>query len=258
MVAPARGLAQRADALVTAILDGVADPGAPLPNGLFAHPGRLTIHRRHTRVSLTTALARAFPAIERLVGESFFAAAAARFIATEPPRDPVVALYGAGLPDFLGRLEACAGLPWLADVARLEWLIACASLALPPRPVDPATLPGDADARAGVRLRWNHAVGLLASPWAVGEIVAAMRLSAGEVADIDLDALPPARLCVLPGAAGPRVIDLPPSEFAFREAIRDGETLAAAFARAAAPFDPEGALASLLAEGAVTALADEP
>lgn len=257
MDASARALARRTDALVAAILDGVADPDAPVPRGLLAGPGRLAIHRRHTRVSLTIALARTYPAIERLVGEAFFAAAASRFIATAPPRDPVVALYGAAFPDFLGRLDACAGLPWLADVARLEWLIACASLALPPSPVDPATLPRDPDARARLRLRWNDAAALLASPWAVGEIVAAMRLSADMAQGIDLDTLPPARLCVLPGAAGPRVIDLAPSEFAFRRAIRNGETLAAASARAAPSGDPEQALAALLADGAATLPTDE-
>jgi hypothetical protein len=258
MEAPARTLAGRTGALVAAILDGVADPGAAVPDGLLVQPGRLAIHRRHTRVSLTTALARSYPATEALVGEAFFAAAAARFIAAEPPRDPVVALYGAAFPDFLGRLDACAGLPWLADVARLEWLIARASLALPPAPVDPATLPNEPAAIARLRLRWNDVVALLASPWAVGEIVAAIRLCAGMPERLDLDTLPPARLCVLPGAAGPRVIDLSPAEFAFRAAIRGGETLAAAAARAGPSLDPGEALAALLADGAVSGPADDP
>jgi hypothetical protein len=110
----------------------------------------------------------------------------------------------------------------------------------------------------GDRFWTGHAVAPLASPWAVGEIVAAIRLCARMPERLDLDTLPPARLCVLPGAAGPRVIDPAPAEFAVGAVIRGGETLAAAAARAGPSLDPAEALAALRADGAVSGPADDP
>ncbi len=43
------------------------------------------------------------------------------FIRAEPPARPQLFGYGAGFPAFLERSIEAAALPWLADVARLEW-----------------------------------------------------------------------------------------------------------------------------------------
>ncbi len=65
----------------------------------------------------------AIPSIERLVGEDFFKGAASLFIgaSSSHPR-PVLIEYGEAFPAFLESFEPARGLPYLADVARLEWL----------------------------------------------------------------------------------------------------------------------------------------
>ena len=47
---------------------------------------RLSIYRNTSRSTLTNALRLHYPAVLRLVGENFFAAAADTFITMEPPR----------------------------------------------------------------------------------------------------------------------------------------------------------------------------
>lgn len=82
---------------------------------------RLAVHADHFRRSVTRALAKTFPAIVSLVDERFFEHCADAFIDAHPPRHPCLFNYGAELPQFLGIFGPCAVLPYLADVARLEW-----------------------------------------------------------------------------------------------------------------------------------------
>ena len=55
-----------------------------------------------------------------MVGDDFFAGMARPFIAGSPPAGPVLSEYGTGFADFVARWPAAVGLPYLADVARLE------------------------------------------------------------------------------------------------------------------------------------------
>ena len=101
------------------------DPGLPCPPGLRAWNGsdpgrRFAVHRNNVVASLAEALADAYPVVAELVGADFFRAMASAYVRRHPPRSPVLALHGAGFPDFIAGFAPAAGLPWLADVARLE------------------------------------------------------------------------------------------------------------------------------------------
>jgi len=82
---------------------------------------RLAIYRNNVISSLCDALANTFPVIRRLVGDRYFDHAAAAFIRVSPPTEPRLSHYGAGFADFLARF--CPNVPYLSDVARLEWLV---------------------------------------------------------------------------------------------------------------------------------------
>lgn len=82
---------------------------------------RFDIHRRHFIRSLTASLEKTYPGVVNLVDGRFFAFAADSFIRAHPPASPCLFEYGAALPDFLEVFPACASLPYLADVARMEW-----------------------------------------------------------------------------------------------------------------------------------------
>lgn len=82
---------------------------------------RFAVYRNNVAHSLQEALARRFPAIVRLVGSEFFGAMAAEFIAVHPPRSPVLQEWGGDFAGFMDGFAPVDGLPYLGDVARIEW-----------------------------------------------------------------------------------------------------------------------------------------
>lgn len=81
---------------------------------------RFSVYRNNVMHSLSAALARRFPVIQRLVGEEFFRAMALDFVQRHPPRNPVLIHWGDAFPGFLEAFPPVTHLPYLADVARLE------------------------------------------------------------------------------------------------------------------------------------------
>jgi hypothetical protein len=94
---------------------------APLDDILGPTAPRFEIHRRHFIRSVTAALEKTFPAVVNLVDARFFAYAADAFIRAHPPTSPCLFEYGGALSDFLEEFPACASLPYLGDLARMEW-----------------------------------------------------------------------------------------------------------------------------------------
>src|SRR5262245_49147471 len=99
-----------------ALADVIREDGLPFDK-------RLQVYRNNTFMSLTEALKTTYPVVSALVGEKFFATVAKAHIAAQPPRAPRLAEYGAGFADFLAGFEPARALPYLPDVARLEWAI---------------------------------------------------------------------------------------------------------------------------------------
>ena len=84
--------------------------------------GPLRVYRNTVLSGCVDALRANYPVVVRLLGDEMFEAIAADHAADCPPRQPVLALYGARFPDWLeeqGWIEAFA---YLSDVARIERL----------------------------------------------------------------------------------------------------------------------------------------
>ncbi len=104
-------------------------PDAPVPDTVVDPRGRIApkrfaVYRNNVTVSLIEALKATFPAVAALVGEAFFNDMARRFARATPPTSPLLFEYGATFHEFIASYEPAAGLPFLADVARLDraWL----------------------------------------------------------------------------------------------------------------------------------------
>jgi hypothetical protein len=100
-----------------------ADILGSIVSDAIAAPARLRIHRHQLYESLATALAGTFSTVQQLVGDAFFRAMARAFIAQALPAQPVLSEYGEGFPAFVDTYEPARGLPYLADVARLDWAL---------------------------------------------------------------------------------------------------------------------------------------
>jgi hypothetical protein len=140
---------------------------AAAPPGILASgidpAARLDIYRGNVIGNLTGALKLTFPAVERLVGADFFYATTMRFLVARPPTKPNLYEWGGELPDFLASFPPAASLPYLPDVARLEWAVGRALHAPTVAPLDPRVLTElTAEDQAGVRFRTHPSVSLLA------------------------------------------------------------------------------------------------
>lgn len=81
----------------------------------------IDVYRNNYRGNLHDTLAGAYPVIAQLVGEEFFRYLTRHFIAQHPSRSGNLHQYGAEMADFVASFEPAGTLPYLPDVAELEW-----------------------------------------------------------------------------------------------------------------------------------------
>lgn len=99
-------------------------------------PQRLLIYQRNVHSGVLNTLKRVYPAVMALVDERFFNYVATQFIERFPSRSGNLDDYGQEFANFLETFEAVRPLPYLPDVARLEWLYHQAYLAEDAPPID--------------------------------------------------------------------------------------------------------------------------
>ncbi|OQS48503.1 DNA-binding domain-containing protein [Chromobacterium violaceum] len=107
-----------------ALLEAIADPAqASAAAALGVNPAGLAVYRNNYRVGLIDTLAHSHPVCRELVGEDFFTALAREYVKTHASDSGNLHRYGAGFADFIAGFEHCRDLPYLPDVARLEWAV---------------------------------------------------------------------------------------------------------------------------------------
>jgi hypothetical protein len=161
---------------------------APLAAPEFATQAqaRFAIHRNNVVAGLVAALARGFPAIQRLLGGDYFAAFAAEFVRMHPPAGPVLLEWGEALQAFLDGFAPLAEHPYLGDVARLEWARRCAHHAADAEPLTAAALRAlPAEAVGELRLAAHPSVQRLSSPHPVLSLWRAQQDDGDPAAAID-------------------------------------------------------------------------
>ncbi|MFT3741682.1 MAG: DUF692 family protein [Gammaproteobacteria bacterium] len=82
---------------------------------------RLTIYRHSFTTALAQSLSHIFTVCQQVVGESFFGHMALAYVAKTPSTSPDIEEYGLDFADFIQCYEPAASLPYLPDLARLEW-----------------------------------------------------------------------------------------------------------------------------------------
>ena len=170
------------------------DPSAPCPPGLRAWNGsdpvrRLAVYRNNVVSSLIDALADTFAVTQRLVGDEFFRAMASVFVRQQPPASPILVHYGAAFPAFVAGFAPAALLPYLPDVARLEFARLRALHASEAEPVSEAALTqalADPHALARSHLVWHPSLAVIESPHAVVSLWAAHQ-TAEDIVPVEID-----------------------------------------------------------------------
>jgi len=139
-------------------------------NGLPA-ASRLEIYRNNVFSNYREALRAVYPVVERLVGAEFFKHAADHYIPAYPSNSGDLNTYGAQFADFLANFPPAQSLPYLHDVAHLEWLIDQVFHAAGHQPLDVSRLQTIAAEQFGeIRFKLHPACRLFSSPYPVARI----------------------------------------------------------------------------------------
>jgi Putative DNA-binding domain len=107
------------------------DPSSEVPDFVAKTAGgpssrRFNVYRNNVMVSLTEAIISSYPVVFRLVGDEFATTMARVYAGDNLPTTPVLFEYGGDYGDFIEQFEPAKSLPYLADLARLEWAWLCA------------------------------------------------------------------------------------------------------------------------------------
>ena len=238
-----------------AVVTGDVMPLADLLLGGREPLKRFRIHQRHYEASLVTAVVGKFPATVWLVGTPFLTAAARAFVSDCPPKAPCIAEYGGEFPAFLASRPEAGRLPYLRSFAELEWRIGVVSIAIEhsPQTFDALAHLGET-VLPDVVLDLQPGLRYLGAEWPVDDLMKLFLTNSvrGEFVFEPADVW----LQVRGARGGFDVTRLDAGDFRFRKAIFDGRSIGEAAERAldaTANFDPGRGLASLLAEGLVTA-----
>ncbi len=232
-------------------------PGAVRGDGLEP-AARLRLYGNHVMTSLGEALGATFPVVRRLVGPDFFAGMTRVFISRHPPASPCLFEYGEELPGFIANYAPAASLPYLPDVARLEWAMNHAYHGEVEPALDAGSLTALPPERlAAIRFRLQPGCRVVRSEWPIDAIWRANQ-SDGDGGGVVLGA--GARTLLLWRQGDDAVFRrLDPAVAAFVAALADGAPLAGAAEQAIAlapEFDLAAALQLLLGQGLVCGLGD--
>ena len=248
--------------LQTAFVRGVFDSADAAIAGLVAPGGasaedRLAVYRRNALGNYAAALRDVYPVVLRLVGAQFFDRLARDYATQTPSRSGDLHDFGGELGAFLEALPAARDLPYLADVARLEWGVHRSFHARHAPPLDPARLAAVLPERLpDLRFELQPAARLLRSPYPVLTIwrVNQPQWSGDQAVDLGLGA---EQVLIIRRALEVALEPLSQAEYAMLEAIDAGRSLGDALAAALAvdaEFDLQAFLATHALGGTLTAL----
>ena len=219
------------------------------PRGSDATMQGLAAYRGNAAAIAERALAVACPTVAALVGEETFHRLARDFWQQQPPACGDLGEWGAALPAFIAEQASLASEPYLADSARLDWLVHAASRAADgPAATPPLELLGE-HAPDALHLRLRAGCALLASAWPVATIWQAHQGHPGRQqphADTHGERFAAVRSAFAAGAheaawvwrdgLAVRVEALDDATAAFVGSVLQGQTLAAALDAAGEPF----------------------
>ncbi len=240
-----------------ALLDALLQSRPPGPEAAWHGPG-LGAYRANAHAHAERALLGAYPVVAALLGEQAFHALARALWHQHPPTQGDLGDWGAALAGFIAHQTDLASLPYLGDVARLEWALHGAGRAgdAVPDAASFAWLEREPPERLCLRLAPGTAV--LLSPWPVLSLLdahlhgepdfatAARRLNAGVAEN--------GRVWRQGGAVRLRPLDERTARF--EAALLKGHTLAQALDTA--PINALAWLSEAVRDGLCTGVAPTP
>jgi hypothetical protein len=208
--------------------------GAQTSRGLMAY-------QANGHALAARSLVAAYPVIQQMLGQGNFAAMARDLWHRHPPTLGDLAHWGDALPGFLAQSESLADVPYLADVARLEWALHRAATAADAA-ADPASFARlGAEDPACLTLTLSSGAALVSSAFPVASLMLAHRRAQPSLAQAAQRLREGVAECglVWRQALKPRVALVTPVEGSLVSQLLQGHDLAAALDTALATDVPD-------------------
>lgn len=214
---------------------------------------RIAVYRRSIFGNLVGALLATYPVLARIVGLPFFREAARAYVRVRPSTSGDLNEYGADFTDFIAAYPHGRELGFLADVARLEWLVQQTYYAADSPPTDLSILAACPPEDYGrLRLGLARAYARLDSPWPLADI---WRVNAeGYQGDMAIDFSRDSRTLILRRAGLVQVEALSHGEASFIDSLADRRSLQDATGQALladAAFDLGATLTRFVGAGVI-------
>jgi uncharacterized protein len=227
--------------------DPQALPLQALFTGSPAHiTRRLAIYRANLQAARINALSAAFGTVEKIVGADFFEGLSREYGRAHPSSQGDLHGFGAHFAHFLESFEPTKELPYLPDVARLDWALHCADAAADaPALTAPALVQAlGAHAADSVRIKLHPAAAMVSSRFPLWDIWLFNHAADAQAAAPNWEQAQ----TVLVSRSQWRAVPRPASaaEVAALTALQNGENLEAALS-AALKIEPQLDLAAQLA-----------
>jgi hypothetical protein len=250
---------QRAFGAALAQRGEVALPASLFRGSTDRTAARLAVYRGNVYGNRIKALAAAYPIVRKVVGGEFFDAMAREYARAHPAASGDLNEYGERLAEFVAAFPHTQDLPYLPDVARMEWLAHRAYYAADGAAFDPERLAGlPASRYADLRPALAPACALLESDWPLARIWTVHQDDFDGGIDVDLDAGPD-RILIHRPHWRVQPLALGPGDYRLLESALAGATLGHALEAAVAEdpgFDPVAALARWVEAGVIVDLAE--
>ena len=218
---------------------------------------RLEIYRHNVTSNLRGALKDIYPVILSVVGDAFFSHAANQFICTHPSHSGDLHQFGGAFGDFLAVYPHAVDLPYLCDVARLEWAWHETFHAGDAMPFDLARLVAlPEEAHAGLCFTLHPTVRLVQSSFPILQIWEVNQATFVGAIEVDWNA-PAAALLIhrdITDGVGVLIKRISPARYTFLRTLQQRKTLEAATASALeedVDFDLQGFLVESVQSGVV-------
>lgn len=232
------------------LLELIAHTGQQPDATLGLSKAGLAVYRNNYRVGLIETLNLIYPVSGQIVGEEFMTGLAREYSKHHASHSGNLHRYGGSFGDFLQNFPPTQALPYLADIARLEWAVHRSYYAIDQAPLAAAALSGiDPEQFGQLRFSLTDSSRLLSSPWPVVSIWQGHQ--PGQQLHVDL-ASGGEQALVSRHAGKVSVQASSPGMAALLLALQDGQPLgeAAGLALAAQDdFDLQAGLAQLFADG---------
>ena len=193
---------------------------------------RFGIYRGNTTANAAKALGAAFPVVGKIVGAEYFSGLAREYTSRYPSVNGDLNEYGSSFAAFLAIFPPAGEMPYLADLARLEWQVHRAHYAADPAPFDPARLASvPPEHQLRLRPRLHPACHVLHSAYPLARLWEVHRDTYTDEFAVDFSAGPADALVFRPRFRV-EVAQIDHAEAAFLAAALEGETLESALAAA--------------------------